>query len=70
MLKKASLLASVLVLLTLVLGGCNTMRGVGKDIHDSAQNVQIAIEGSETNSRQLDNSYGYDRPRPDARVQR
>ncbi len=46
---------STLALLTaaLVLPACNTVKGVGKDIHDSAQNVQTWIEESDENRERL-----------------
>ena len=38
--------------LTLIITGCNTVRGVGKDIHDSAANVQDWMsDKSTTNAR-------------------
>lgn len=36
------------------LAGCNTVKGVGKDIHDSAQNVQIWLEDSSENKVNVD----------------
>jgi predicted small secreted protein len=39
--------------LTLYITGCNTVKGVGKDIHDSAQNVQAWMEGSNENHETL-----------------
>jgi predicted small secreted protein len=36
----------VLTALTLaIVTGCNTVKGVGTDIHDAAQNTQNAFEG-------------------------
>jgi predicted small secreted protein len=45
--------ALALVGLSFCLTGCNTVKGVGKDIHDSAQAVQTWVEGSDKNSDQV-----------------
>ena len=39
------LLALATIALVLCLTGCNTVKGVGKDIHDSAQATQSWIDG-------------------------
>jgi len=44
------LLAALLAAAAMLAGGCNTIKGFGKDIHDSTQNVQEWIEGSSKNS--------------------
>jgi predicted small secreted protein len=43
--RSAFLLGAVMLVCTLV-AGCNTVRGVGTDIHDAAHAVQQAIEGN------------------------
>ena len=40
---------AVLAALALLLGaltGCNTVKGIGTDIHDTAQNAQDILEGN------------------------
>jgi predicted small secreted protein len=44
------LLAVLLASAALLTGGCNMIKGFGKDIHDSTQNVQEWIEGGSQNS--------------------
>ena len=44
---------SLFALTLLTLPGCNTVKGVGKDIHDAAQNCQTFLEGSEENREYL-----------------
>ncbi|MCC7193773.1 MAG: hypothetical protein IT444_13445 [Phycisphaeraceae bacterium] len=51
------LLAIAALLLTLTATACNTFKGVGKDIHDGAQNVQTWMEGSDENHEQLSSRY-------------
>ncbi len=46
----------VLLTLSLTLPACNTVKGVGKDIHDSAQNMQTWIEESDENRERLANN--------------
>ena len=36
--------------LCLLGSGCNTIKGIGKDIHDSAQTVQVWLEGTSANA--------------------
>jgi hypothetical protein len=36
-----------------MMSGCNTFKGFGQDIHDSAQNVQTWMEGNDDNRTQL-----------------
>jgi predicted small secreted protein len=50
------MLALTLVGLTFCLPGCNTVKGVGKDIHDSAQAVQTWVEGSDKNADEVSNN--------------
>lgn len=38
------------------LGGCNAVKGVGKDLHDATQNVQTWVEGSDENRERLSDS--------------
>jgi predicted small secreted protein len=45
--------ALALVGLSFCLPGCNTIKGAGKDVHDSAQAVQTWIEGSDKNADQV-----------------
>jgi predicted small secreted protein len=45
--------ALALVGLSFCLPACNTVKGVGKDIHDSAQAVQTWVEGSDKNAEQV-----------------
>ena len=45
--------ALALVGLSFCLPACNTIKGFGKDVHDSAQTVQVWIEGSDKNSDEL-----------------
>lgn len=47
------IIAAVLLAAVFMLGGCNMVKGLGKDIHDSTQNVQEWIEGSNHNSRHI-----------------
>ncbi|MEX0777807.1 MAG: hypothetical protein WD042_19065 [Phycisphaeraceae bacterium] len=42
-------IALVLLALVWTLPGCNTVRGIGKDIHDSAMNVQVFMEDDDAN---------------------
>lgn len=51
--RRKRLLAALLILSAFMLGGCNMVKGIGKDIHDSTQNVQEWIEGDAQNSKQV-----------------
>lgn len=46
---RTTIAAALALLLLSTLTGCNTVRGIGKDIHDIAQNVQMALEGNQEN---------------------
>jgi predicted small secreted protein len=54
--EKSIMWALALVGLGFCLPGCNTIKGVGKDIHDSAQAVQTWAEGSDKNADQVGNN--------------
>ena len=41
---KGLVLAVSILVVVFVVSGCNTVRGIGKDIHDSAQVVQESFE--------------------------
>ena len=47
-----NLVLSVTATICLVLAGCNTIKGLGTDVHDSAQNVQMWFEESVNSSIQ------------------
>lgn len=47
-------LFTALALIVATTTGCNTVRGVGKDIHDSAQQVQVWMEDSPENKAPVD----------------
>lgn len=47
------IIAAMLLGAVFLLGGCNMVKGLGKDIHDSTQNVQEWIEGDSQNSRHI-----------------
>lgn len=53
------LLALAALVLVLTPTACNTVKGVGKDIHDGAQNVQTWMEGSDENREQLSSNSNY-----------
>ncbi len=38
------IMTMVAIWIAVTMTGCNTIRGIGKDIHDSAQAVQDALE--------------------------
>jgi len=48
-----SWLILTLIAVMLLLGGCNAVKGLGKDLHDTTQNVQEWMEGSSRNSRHI-----------------
>lgn len=50
------LAAFALSAFTLALGGCNAVKGIGKDIHDATQNVQTWMESSDENRERLSDS--------------
>jgi predicted small secreted protein len=50
MINRTFLLLLVGGTLALVAGGCNTIKGLGTDVHDMAQNTQVWLENG-TNSQ-------------------
>ena len=50
---KKILSGALLLSLMVILPACNTVKGVGKDIHDSTQNFQTWMEHSNENRQML-----------------